>query len=554
MKSTLAITLVLTLATGVFAQPKPDKPALPPDLAAVPNDAFAFAHVKLADLWKNEALKDVRAILEKAGAKAIEAFDNRFTPAPSSIDRITAYMPTPDFENGPRSFDFVFILTVNKPFDRDKCLKQLGKTQARKGRLGGFVVDEDETIAVRFIDEKTIAFGTPQAIQHMVDVAPPQKPGPLTPGLELAAGRQPIVAALNVTAVPAEYIDEALLRQIPEQLHPLFRAQSLTLSMDLEGDGHIHAQVSYADGKTADAAEKALGIAIEMAKALIADTRKELMNNVFGDGKDPKIEDLPIAAASLLGLGALQHAEDILKTNPVKRSGDALTATIALPPQFKSLIGTAGVAASMMAPAVGKLKDQAARAKGANNLKQIGLALHNYHDTIGSFPSAAAVDKKGKPQLSWRVLILPYIEQDNLYRQFKLDEPWDSEHNKKLIDQMPPTYALPNKMSKPGHTHYRGFVGNGAFWDWIQGTEFAKITDGTSNTIMVVEAEEGVPWTKPDEFEFDPTKDLPKLGKAFKGGFHVLFCDGSVRFMRDSFPPQTLKALITKDGGEVIND
>jgi prepilin-type processing-associated H-X9-DG protein len=236
----------------------------------------------------------------------------------------------------------------------------------------------------------------------------------------------------------------------------------------------------------------------------------------------------------------------------VKRSGNALAATIALPPQFKSLIGAAGMAASMMAPAVGKLREEAARNQGANNLKQIGLALHNYHDTNGVFPSAAVVDKKGKPQLSWRVLILPYIEQDNLYKQFKLDEPWDSEHNKKLIDQMPKTYALPNKMSKPGETHYRVLVGNGALWDWIQGTEFAKITDGTSNTIMVVEAAEGVPWTKPDEFEFDPAKDLPKLGKAFKGGFHALFCDGSVRFLRDSVAPQNLKAMITKDGGEVI--
>ena len=68
-------------------------------------------------------------------------------------------------------------------------------------------------------------------------------------------------------------------------------------------------------------------------------------------------------------------------------------------------------------------------------------------------------------------MILPYIEQDNLYKQFKLDEPWDSEHNKKLIDKMPKVYALPNNLSKPGLTHYRVFVGNGAIWDWIQGDQ-----------------------------------------------------------------------------------
>src|SRR5204863_2177992 len=115
-------------------------------------------------------------------------------------------------------------------------------------------------------------------------------------------------------------------------LHPLFKAQAITLSIDLDGDGHIYARVSYADGKAADAAERAVGIASEMAKTLIAETRKQLADTVFAQGKEAKIEDLPVAAISLLGLGALQHAEDILNAKPVKRSGDALTATVPLPP------------------------------------------------------------------------------------------------------------------------------------------------------------------------------------------------------------------------------
>ena len=290
--------------------------------------------------------------------------------------------------------------------------------------------------------------------------------------------------------------------------------------------------MSYANAAAAEAAEKSVAVATEMAKGLIAETRKQLSEKVFGDGKGAKIDELPEAAASLLGLGALQHAEDLLDKRPVKRTGDALTASVALPPHFKSALGTAAMAGSMMAPAVGKLRESAMRAKGANNLKQIGLALHNYHDTNGAMPPAAIVDKNGKPLLSWRVPILPYIEQDNLYKQFKLDEPWDSEHNKKLIDKMPPVYTLPNKMSKPTETHYRVLVGNESMWDWIQGTYIAQITDGLSNTWMVVEAEDGVPWTKPDELEFDPKKPLPKFSTKFKGGFHVLYGDGSVRFYK----------------------
>jgi Protein of unknown function (DUF1559) len=553
MKRFLTLVAALTLVAPAVAQPAGEKLTAPPELAVVPNDAFAFAHVKLADLWKNDALRDARAILEKAGPKAIEAFDKRFTPTPSTVERLTVYMPPPNFDAGRPEFDFVFLLAVNRPFDRDKFLKQLGKTSPRKGRNGEFVVDEDEAVAVRFLDDRTLAFGTVPAIQHMVDNAPPKKAGPLTPALEMAAGRRPIVAAVNVSALPPDLVDKGIQETgLPEPLHPLFKAQAVTLSLDLDGDGHFHALASYADGKAASAAERAVGLATEMAKSLIAETRKQLADNVFAEGKDAKIDDLPVAAASLLGLGALQHAEDILNTKPVKRSGDALTATIPLPPHFKSAFGTAAVAGSMMAPAIGKLKDAATRMRSANNLKQIGLALHNYDAANNTLPPAAVVDKKGKPMLSWRVMILPYIDQEELYKQFHLDEPWDSDHNKKLIEKMPPTYALPVKGSKPGHTNYRVFVGNGAMWDWIQGTTFAQITDGLSNTWMVVEAEEGVPWTKPDELEFDPKQDLPKLGKAFQGGFNVLYGDGSVHFYKSV--PKSAKAMITKAGGEVIVD
>jgi len=552
MKRFLAILAVVTTAAAAPAQPAEPKAALPADLAAVPNDAFAFAHIKLADLWKNDALKDVRDILRKAGPKALEAFDQRFTPAPSTVERITAYMPPPNFEAGGPEFDFVFILSVGKPFDRDKFVKQLGKTTERKGRNATFVVDADESVAVRFLDDRTIAFGTVQAIQFMVDHAAPQKPGPLTPAIQLAAGSRPIVAAVNTSALPPEVVEQFVTRQIPEPLQPLFKSQAVTLSMDLDGDGHVQATVSYRDAEAADAAEKSVAIATEMARKLIADTRTQLSEKVFGDGKGARIDDLPEAAASLLGLGVLQHAEDLLDQKPVKRSGDAPTASVALPPHFKSALGTAAVAGSMIAPAVGKLKGRATRVRSANNLKQIGLALHNYADTFNTFPSAAIVDKKGKPLLSWRVAILPFIEQDNLYKQFHLDEPWDSEHNKTLIAQMPKTFALPNNLSKPGETHYRVLVGGDSMWDWVQGVTFAQITDGTSNTWMVVEADEGVPWTKPDELEFDPKKPLPKFGTKFNGGFHVLYADGSVRFYKNV--PASAAAMITKGGGEVIVD
>jgi len=265
MTRLLAFTCVLLVATAARPQPGGPKP-LPADLAAVPNDAFAFAHVKLGDLWKNDALKDVREVLQKAGPKALEAFDKRFSPAPSTIERITAYMPPPNFEAGGPDFNFVFILGVGQPYDREKFVKQLGKTAERKGRNGSFVVDEDEAVAVRFIDDKTLAFGTVEAIEFMVDHAAPKKAGPLTPAIELAAGTRPIVAAVNTSALPAERVDEFVTREVPEPLQPLFKAQAVTLSLDLDGDGHVHAAVSYATADAAEAAEKSVTVATDKAK------------------------------------------------------------------------------------------------------------------------------------------------------------------------------------------------------------------------------------------------------------------------------------------------
>src|SRR5207249_2954876 len=123
----------------------------------------------------------------------------------------------------------------------------------------------------------------------------------------------------------------------------------------------------------------------------------------------------------------------------------------------------------------------AGRRQGQNNLKQIGLAMHSYHDTYKHLPMHAIYSKDGKtPLLSWRVAILPYIEQNNLYMQFKLDEPWDSAHNKKLLEMMPKTYQMPNvEGGQPSTTRYLAFTGKGTVFEGTKGIRIQDITDGT---------------------------------------------------------------------------
>jgi hypothetical protein len=212
------------------------------------------------------------------------------------------------------------------------------------------------------------------------------------------------------------------------------------------------------------------------------------------------------------------------------------------------------MAIALLLPAVQSSRGAARRAQSTNNLKQIALAMHNYHDARKTFPPAFKADKDGKPLLSWRVLILPQMEYDSLYQQFKLDEPWDSEHNKKLLDQMPMEYKSPTDAGlPPGMTHYMTVRGEKSAFPGGKALRIVDIRDGSSNTIMTVEADKAVPWTKPDDFEYDENNPVKGLGSLHPTVFLAGFVDGSVHPISNSIDANMLKALFTRDGREAVD-
>jgi RNA polymerase sigma factor (sigma-70 family) len=216
--------------------------------------------------------------------------------------------------------------------------------------------------------------------------------------------------------------------------------------------------------------------------------------------------------------------------------------------------GPAPVPAAV-APAQGEAKpgNPRAQARSMDNLKFIGLAMHNYASSHDSTFPPAAIRKDGKPLLSWRVALLPYLEEEALYKKFHLDEPWDSPHNKALLDQMSDVYAPVSRKDKSENsTYYQVFAGPGTLFPEEGGTKLVDIKDGMGMTLMVVEAARPVPWTKPEDLPFDASRPLPELGGQVPDGFCSGIADGSALFIKKSVDPKVLKALITPRGGEPI--
>ena len=501
----------------VAAQPAA---AIPAELRYVPADAALFLHADAAKIWSGDLGKSLRGADSKMIDGLIKQGKELFGVTPDQLKNVTLFFPK--IKNGPESESFAVVFTFNAAFDKEKL--KAGFDKLFPPRTKFTLHSPSDRIAILLVGLSD-DYAKPRADQT----------GPLAGAIrEAASGKHALVAGTTLANLP----DEIRADDVPAQVRafqPLFHAESITGFVDLGKDITLEVRVKAGTAAKAVEAEKALGA----VAALIQEGLTEAFKAVDKDAaKEPLMKDL---------LSLIKAAQAGVKGAKYSTEGTETRVTLKVPadlPYGPALMG-----------AVAKVRDSAANAQSANNLKQIALALHNYHDTHNAFPPAAVCDKAGKPMLSWRVLILPYIEQAELYREFKLDEAWDGPTNKKLLAKMPKVYAIPGTDdAKELKTHYRVFVGNGALFDYLRGPKLQDVADGTSNTIMVVTAAESVPWTKPDELAFDPDKDMGKLlGAVVNGRIQTAFADGSVRTLSKVPAKKTLNALITRAGGEVID-
>ena len=548
----LAVSLGLTLAWYAAAPARSqDRSIRSGALAKVPADTAAFLHIKAADVWKAEAAAGFRDMFAKAGPEAVTAFNKRFTPAPATLASLAAYVLPPG-EDGP---PVVGILTAfSSDFDQSKVLKALLPKGAERNHFGQkYLEDSAANVAIKIVDGKTLLISNQHMMPRLLSYDAKES-GALTPHFAAAAGKT-IYAAMDIASMPNDTWD-----LLPEPLRPIAAAKEAVLTGDLGKDLALKLVLRYPDAGAASAADQAAREGLKLARDQIAQMVQEAEKKVTTPekGKPASLMNLPEAIGDLMGLGSMKSLDQFLANPPMTKQGDSLVMEYRIDPTNpQTVASTMAMAVGVMAPAMERTRTAATRMKGQNNLRELAFAMNNYHEANQAFPAHAIYTKdKRKPLLSWRVAVLPYVEQDTLYKQFKLDEPWDSDDNKKLIAKMPAIFIDPEAppASEPGQTHYQVFVGGGAgFRPESKATRMFDVTDGMSNTIMIATATNAVTWTKPEDMTYIPGKPLPKLGLNGKS-FNAAMFDGSVKTIMLKTSERTLRALITMAGGELISD
>lgn len=416
---------------------------------------------------------------------------------------------------------------------------QIGSKAAFRTRIDGieteFFMPNNKTLLV--------AFGNQVADMALSNL--PQ--GRLAEELLAFENGPKIQAAFEMTQVRAWY-EEIMEREAPvERMTPML-ARLILLPDQID---FVRASVSFNNGSvltlstesrdeaTAAGLENSITQSIAYVGRMVS---REIAREVEGS-------DEPNRQAQAL-LAYIKRATEVIsaKLTPV-REGNRLTLTITERELTNQLIALSAI------PFIEGLQRGLGTSSVDNKLRQIGIAMHNYHDVHTRFPGNQQnpgdqnLDQAGKG-LSWRVHILPYIEEVNLYNQFRMDEPWDSEHNLALAEQIPDVYKS-TKVKDKLKTRFVRPIGEGAIFEQGRGSKIASITDGTSNTIMLVECEpdSAVIWTKPDDIEFDPDNPFNGLGQ---NGFRAIFADGSLHKLPRSLTAETLRLLILRNDGNVV--
>ena len=518
---------------------QPKGPPRPLDLSYIPADTMAAlvlapSQILSADIVQLYPIEVLEVLSERDLGVNVKEIEQVI-----GLAQMSAEAPEPQFG---------LIVRLSKSHQLDDLFPSAQKAEiVEKEEIDGRQfrrINENPPIRFTMPDDKTVLLGLGDYVSQML--ATKDADSPLIKLLKQVDANHEAVAIVSTDMIPKVFKDmvtgpEAVPPVLIPYLGALEQLSALEINIDvsaqLGGELVLHAH----DPEEAEQLEATILQGLEFAKQMLLAQASQT------DSGDPLIDAAMQRYLARLG----EHLVKLFRpTRDASRLSLDSDATI-------GVAGT-GVMVAMLLPAVSSARFAARKMSSSNNLKQIGIAIHNYHDTYRQFPvgeSPAIKYEDGKQLLSWRVHLLPFIDEDVLYRQFKLDEPWDSPHNMELLDQIPYAYVTPHH-DLGNRTVYVAPLGPDTMLGSGKPTRFRDVTDGTSQTIMVIEAgpERAVPWTKPDDLTIDKDDPVGSVG-AEKNTFQVLFGDGSVHSLSIGIEPSQFNWLIQmRDGNPIKRD
>jgi hypothetical protein len=499
----------------------------------IPSSAMAAVFAKPEAMLASPGMEVFpREIVTVMGNKQLGFDPCQIVDASLLVDTITNLKQPPGF---------ALVLCFERP-------QQPGEQLTRrydKGTLDGKAIyrhRENEPAILQF-DARTIIFGMEPFIKKMLAARGAQSK--LISLIETKNKDAQLSAFVTVEPIRG-LLNEKLPRreEVPSSMQPFLRLPDLMESISLKVNyGENPVSILEITGVNENACLEMASIlrrGIQMGSELaIAQMAREMRD------QDPDLQQAVIQYAERISRYLQVSFEPIVVDKSLHFQSDGNNAQLANVAVIGSLVG-------MLLPAVQQAREAARRTQSMNNLRQIALACLNYEAAYRKFPRNI-VDADGNPLLSWRVAILPFLEENDLYEQFNLEEPWNSVHNLQLLNRMPRAFKNPNFASEQ-ETVYLGFRGEGTVFG-NEEVSFAKIVDGSSNTILAVEAniEAAVEWSRPADIPFAAEDQVSGVGQLRPGGFLAAFCDGSTRFISQSLKQQALKRLIQRNDGQ-LND
>ncbi len=589
---------LVAIIAGLAASPARAADPKSPAARAIAPDTIAFVQVRVAELWASDLAAQFRKFTAQAGDALIADFEKRFVPAPSEIESFTVLLSSLNFRavlptGRPTDVTPVWIITTKKPFDRTALLKAMAKDSRMRKHAGSeFHFIESQWAGLLILDDRTFAYGSEDAITGMLDAMAKggDGPNPLRELYVAGADKHALFMGVNVPA----FVKPEMLKMVPEELHGLAKAKTWSAALDVAGGTKATLTMDFATEAEAAAGEKAAQATIAFARKFIAQGLAYVEKQAKGDGQPGSIANFPETSAFILAAAGLRQVDGILKDLPITVKGTSVQTSLNLDNILPGGSTAVGAGIMLMAARYAAViesermvvfgQDSYEFTERENRLAKVARAIEKYRLDKGHYPPPYTVNKNGEPLLSWRVEILPYMEnvfvprpyesgeyvkptkEDrpfttvDLYKLFKQDEPWDGPNNKKLIERMPDVYRAPYSVLRYPDSSYKtvtlAVVGKGGIFESDRKVKQSEVVDGTTQTLLLVSVEEAgqcVFWTKPADIKLTAEGKLPANTLKLDKRFTVAYADGGTRTFEKGLSEKLFHAIFSRAGGEILD-